>query len=685
MNVQRTLLASAVLSALSTLTSFAHAQANAGADATAAAPAPVAAPATGLANPVVPKVIVTATPFRDAEGDQILAPAKILAGDELRDKLGSSLGETLSQELGVSASGFGAGASRPIIRGMEGARVKMLENGMAVADVSGLSNDHAVSADGAIARQIEILRGPAALLYGSGAIGGLVNVVNERIPTALESKPTGQVEARGSTVDNGRNLSGSADAALGQFTIHVDGNLRDTDDYKIPGNRVLDDSTSAMSRLPHSKTHARDAGLGGSWVADWGFVGASVSRLTNLYGIPSDEGSRIDQEQTRYDIDSLVRAPFAGFESFKFKAGYTDYQHAELNEENEPEVVFKNNALETRAELTHKPVAGWHGTFGVQTENTRFSALSGEGAPDTVPVTRSTSRAAFLVEEVDVGAVRVNAGGRLESVKRKPVTGVNRSFDLKSASVGALWPFLPGYGVGATYSYAQRAPTTEELYSGGPHDATATFDIGNADFNKETSRNIELTVQKTAGLVRWKANLFRNKVKDFIYGNVTGNLLDEEGNPGDELRERIFEQGNATVRGAEAELEYNPFGAGLSGRVFADTSRGKLDGAGNLPLQPATRVGVSAGYKAGAWRTGLSLIHTQSQDRLASFENTETPGYNQLNANVSYTQKLGSQDVTWFLLAKNLTNDEIRVSTSVLKDIAPLPGRNIVFGVRTKF
>ena len=661
MNNQRTLLASAILSAFS---SMAHAQ---------------------LADPVVPQVVVTATPFGNSANDQILTPAKVLAGDELRDKTGSSLGETLSNELGVSASAFGAGASRPIIRGLEGARVKMLENGMAVSDVSGLSNDHAVAAEGAVAQQIEILRGPAALLYGSGAIGGLVNVVNERIPTALEPKLTGQVEVRASSVDQGRNASGTIDGSVDKLAWHVDGNARNAGDYKIPGYRVMGDADSASGRLPHSDTKERNFGLGGSFVDDWGFVGASVSHLTNVYGIPSDEGSKIDQRQTRYDIDSLVKAPLPGFESFKFKAGYTDYQHAELNDENAPEVIFQNHSLETRFELTHKPLAGWHGTFGVQTENTRFSALSAEGGPDTVPVTRSTSNAAFLVEETDFGPVRFNAGGRVERVKREPVTGIDRSFNLQSGSVGAMWPFIPGYGLGATLSYAQRAPSTEELYSAGPHDATVTFDVGNADFKKETSRNIELTVQKTTGLVRWKANLFRNKVSDFIYGHITGNLLDEEGNPGDELRERIFEQADATIHGAEAELEYNPTGAGWSGRVFADTSRGKLDAGGSLPLQPATRIGASTAYKMGAWRAGLSLVHAQSQDRLASFETSDTPSYNQLNANLSYTQKLDGNDLTWFLLAKNLTNDEIRVSTSVLKDISPLPGRNVVFGVRAKF
>lgn len=666
MNFQRTLLASAVLSALST---YSHAQ---------------TAPAT-TDEALTPRVIVTATPFGLGETDQILVPAKVLSGDELRDKLGATLGETLSQELGVSASAFGAGASRPIIRGLEGSRVKMLENGMAVSDVSGLSNDHAVSADGAAARQIEILRGPAALLYGSGAIGGLVNVVNERIPAALEDHIGGQAELRYSTVDRGRNGSASIDGSAGMIGFHVDGSAHRSDDYKIPGNRVLGDPASDSGRLWRSFTEQSTAGMGASVVGDWGHVGASVAKVDHLYGIPSFEGARIDMKQTRYDVDSKFKAPFPGLESVKVKFGYTDYQHEELNNENQAEIRYTNRAFESRVEASHQPLAGWHGTIGLQTENTNFAGKSTEGGPDTVPQTRSTSMAAFIVEERSFGKLRVNAGLRGETVERTPVAAAQRKFNLLSYSVGAMRDLVPGYSVGATVSVAQRAPTTEELYSSGPHEATETFDIGNAAFKKETSRNIELSLQKTTGLVRWKGNLFLNKVKDFIYGNVTGNLLDEEGNPGDELRERIFEQANASVRGAEAEVTYNQHGQGMTGRLFADTSRGKLDDGGSLPLQPATRVGAEVGYRKGPIRTGVSLVHALRQDRLAAFEESATPSYSQLGVNLSYTQRFGKHDVTWFMLARNLLNEEIRSSTSVLKDVSPLPGRSFVFGARAKF
>jgi iron complex outermembrane receptor protein len=631
----------------------------------------------------VQQVVVTANPLRNGEGDQILAPAKVLAGDELRDKVGSSLGETLQNELGVSASAFGAGASRPIIRGMEGSRVKMLENGMATSDVSGLSNDHAVASEGAVARQIEILRGPAALLYGSGAIGGLVNVVNERIPTALEDKPTGQAETRYSTVDNGRNLSGSLDGAAGHVGMHIDGNWRDTSDYKIPGG----------GRLHDSDTSERTIGAGASYIRDWGYVGVSANHLENNYGIPSAEGSRIDQRQDRYDLDSLLHDPFRGFETGRFKAGFTDYRHEELGEDLAPKVVFSNRSFESRLELTHKPLTigtlGFHGTFGAQTENTHFSALSAEGGPDTVPVTHSSSQAAFLVEETTVGTVAMNAGVRYEQVRREPVGNLERSFNLGSGSVGALWPFMPGYGAGLTLSYAQRAPSTDELYSGGPHDATVTFDVGDPNLKKEISRNVEFSLQKTSGLLRWKANLFRNNVSDFIYGHITGLTLDEEGNPGAgpdyPFRQRLFQQAPAHVQGAEAEMTWNASGMGWNGRLFADGSRGKLDSGENLPLQPADRFGASIGYRQASYRAGLSFTHARGQDRLAGFETTPTPGYKLVDANLSYTQKLASTDLTWFLLAKNLLNEEIRLSTSLLKDISPLPGRNFVFGVRAKF
>jgi iron complex outermembrane receptor protein len=258
-------------------------------------------------------------------------------------------------------------------------------------------------------------------------------------------------------------------------------------------------------------------------------------------------------------------------------------------------------------------------------------------------------------------------------------------------SVGALWSFIPGYGLGSTVSLAQRAPTAEELYSGGAHHPTETYDRGDPNLKKETSKNIDLSLQKTTEALRGRATVFQNKVQNFVYGAISDNLNYVEGS--DNATEKMelnrdFSQADATLRGAEAELSYNYYDPGWFGRVFADTSRGTLDNLGNLPLQPATRTGLSFGYQDSQWRSSLSVLHTSAHNRIASSsisEETTTPAYTRVDASINYVQRYGTTDVTWFLLARNLLNEEIRLSTSMLKDYIPQPGRNIMVGLRTRF
>lgn len=636
-------------------------------------------PASSLAQEKkMSAVIVTASPLGNDESVQILSPAKVLSGDELRTKLGGSLGETLSLELGVSASGFGAGASRPIIRGLEGPRIKILENGMAASDLSALSNDHAVGVSTSSATQIEVLRGPASLAYGSGAIGGLVNIVNGRIPDTLVGRPSGEVELRHSSVDQGNGLSVNADGSSGKIGLHVDGNLLRADDYRIPSGV-----------LASSFNRENNAGFGASHIDSWGHAGLSVGTLSKHYGIPTAELSQIDLSKTRIDFDSLIKAPWQGIESLRIKLAHTDYTHTELNNELIPQTRFNSNSLESRAELAHQPLDGWRGKIGLQNEGSRTSALSGDGSVNTLPLTRSTSLAAFIVEEKEFGPLLVNAGMRYESAQRTPEANLARSFGLTTWSGGGLWRLASGYGIGATYSVAQRAPTSEELYSGGPHEATGTFDIGNANFTKETSHNIDLSLKKMAGIWRWKGNLFQNKVRNFIYG-AYGGKVDENGVScpcaDESFTLRNWAQQNATLTGAEAEISYNAGNNGLSWRGFADTMRGRLDGGDNLPLQPAARLGLSAGYQQGGWRSSASLIRAAAHDRIAvSSGETPTAGYTRFDASLTYTQRYGTTEVSWFIIGKNLLNQDIRLSTSILKDYAPAPGRNIVVGVRSRF
>lgn len=677
MQFQSCLMRAAVLSALATMALSVHAQSN---DANNADK-----------KDEVSTVTLTSSPFGKTDGLQILNPAKILAGPELKTKVGTSLGETLGNELGVAASGFGAGASRPIIRGLEGPRVKILQNSLAVADVSSLSNDHAVATESATAQQIEILRGPAALLYGSGAIGGLINVVDNRIPTILIKDTTGEAELRYDSVNRERNANVHIDGSGGDIAWHLDGNVRKTDDYRIPGRTESANPDAPLGRLPTSFTRENSVTGGLSLIQNWGYVGVAIQNLNDKYGIPTDEKSFIDLQQTRYDLSGAIKAPFAHFKDLQFKAAYTDYKHSENAEDGSALSDFKNRSAETRLTIAHDIWAGWEGVWGIQTENTRFSALSAStGRPDTVPTTNSRTFAAFAVEQRKFGDVVINFGARVENVERKPRAEFQlekRDFTLGSASIGALWQISKEYAVGATVSYAQRAPTTEELYSNGPHESTATFDIGSIRLGKENSRNLELSLQKSTGMIRWKINAFVNKIDNFVFGSTDNVFVDEEGIPdldGEFLR-RNWSQAAATIRGAEAEISYNEHGEGLSLRGFADTSRGRLDGLGNLPLQPATRVGADIGYRQAGWRGVLSVVHAKAQDRLASFETFSTPSYTKVDVNLSYSHPFYNSQLTWFAYGKNLFNQDIRLATSVLRETVPQPGRGVVLGVRAAF
>jgi iron complex outermembrane receptor protein len=575
-----------------------------------------------------------------------------------------------------------SGSSRPIIRGLEGPRVKILQNGMSNGDLSAISNDHAVGASSLSAQQIEILRGPATLLYGSGAIGGAVNIVNGRIPTRLEERPTGEAELRASSVDSGSSFAFTADRAAGNIGLHIDGNMLRAGNYRIPGNSSVD-RDGDTGRLTFSGNRENNLGVGASMIQSWGYVGASVSQIDKLYGIRGhEEKSKIDLLQTRFDFDSLIRSPFEGFDALRIKVGQSDYRHTELHDGIEPHAKFTNRSLESRIELSHQPVAGWRGRLGMQTDGSTVQALNIDHPEEsTVPRTRSNSTAAFIVEETDIGDVRLNAGARIEQVGRRPTSTTNRNFTLGSASFGALWSFTPGYALGSTLSYAQRAPTAEELYSNGAHHPTETFDIGSSSLKKETSQNIDLSLQKTADRLRWKGNLFQNRVSNFVYGRLGGTVVED----GETLTERFFSQANATIRGYELDVSYNLYEYGWFGRAFADDSRGTLDNLGYLPLQPVMRLGTTVGYQDANWRSTLSILNASAQSRLASTEENKAPGYTRVDANISWRQRIGENELTWFASARNLLNEEIRLSTSLLKDYVPQPGRNFLVGVRARF
>ncbi|MEN9944931.1 MAG: hypothetical protein RLY18_889 [Pseudomonadota bacterium] len=647
----------------------------------------------------------------------ILTPTKILQGNELQDKLGTTLGATIGNELGVSQTGYGLGASRPVMRGLEGARVQILQNGLSVGDVSSISADHAVASPVANARQIEILRGAAALLYGSGSSGGLVNIVNDRILTTLPGEATGSANTSYDSVSNGRAASGHVDTSFESIAIHVDTAINNNQNYRIPGNSTQGGPNQVWGvppggpfenytgKLPNSFNNQNNLGVGASYIGKSGYTGISVERMNNNYGIPTPEGGMIAQSQNRYDFQHQTRDPFAGFSSIKFSAANSNYNHTEFSITNgayTPAALWKNIANEARLELAHKAVMGWKGTFGAQVTRSSVEATEVEtGSYAILPSTKTNSNALFWIEEGRWGALQGNLGLRYDLVSQNPnqvsefqnpgVVGgnpttpslLNRNFNLISYSAGGLWNFTNGYGTGLSYTVSQRAPSAQELYSYGIHESTATFAVGNSNLSKETSHNLELNLQKTLGKVRGKVNVYLNKFNNYIYGFYTGQTATNA----EDFSVVQAQQAAATIKGAEGELTYNWGNVGSGARLFADASQGTFDAGGNLPLQPAPRVGLQVAHQKNGWLANASYTYSFQQNRLADWEVGPTPSYSLLNAGLSYTEKINKVSWTGYMMLRNILNDDIRYATTpmAVRLYAPQPGRSLMVGVRANF
>ena len=654
---------------------------------------------------------------READGG-ILSPSKVLSGDELQNKLSGTLGATLANELGVSATGYGSGASRPVIRGLDGARVQILQNGLSVGDVSSISPDHAVANPIQNAHQIEILRGAAALLYGSGSSGGLVNVVNDRIVTSMPDTVSGSLNTSYETVNQGKTANIELDAPAGPLALHLDTAISNSNNYRIPGfaeqggpnaNWAINPGNPVnvpySGKLPFSYSNQNSLGLGASYVRSDGYTGFSLERMNHNYGIPTSEGGFIQQSQNRYDFAHQTNDPFDGFSSIKVSAANTNYQHTEYTNNGIASTLWNNKATEARVELAHKELLGSKGIIGAQITGSTLNATDlASNSYAIVPQTKSNSNALFVIEEGRYGPVKTSLGARYNYASQNPNSGTqfpsassqefvpssyappslqNRQFNLMSYSAGGLLDIARGYGLGLAYTVSQRAPSAQELYSYGPHDSTATFDVGNSNLGTETSHNVEVSFQKTLGLVKSKASIYRNQFTNYIYGFYTGAYSQANSN----FSVVQASQANASIRGAEGELTYNWNETGVGARVFGDISQGSFDAGGNLPLQPAPRLGSELAYQRNGWLTSATYIYSYQQNRLANWEIGPTPSYNLVNANLSYTERIGKVNWTAYLVLKNLLNEEIRYATSpmAVRLYAPQPGRSLMMGVRAAF
>ncbi|KLI99089.1 TonB-dependent receptor [Luteimonas sp. FCS-9] len=652
--------------------------------------------------------------------NRIASPVSVISGDDVVASGAATLGEALSGQPGVHADTFGAGASRPVIRGQVGPRVKVLSDSSAVLDASDISPDHAVTVDPLLGERIEVLRGPATLLYGGGAIGGVVNVLDNKVPTELpEGGLSGRFVLRGNSVADERAFGAGVSAQLGSnLVLHVETSRRDTEDYRAPG---LDEA-----RVDGTFSDSRNSSVGLSWVGDKGYVGLAYSYREEDYGLPGhsheyegchphgsalhcgshdhghDDGhdhdhdhdhghehvAIVDLESKRFDLRGEYRDPFAGISRVRFRSSYTDYKHDELDE-GEVATTFTNKGHDSRVEFEHAPIGLWTGVFGLQHADTEFGA---DGVEAFMPDVDTRTTGLFVIEHLDLNEQwHFELGARHEWVDHDPIDDArgrpSYSDTATSFSGAAIWSFRPDLSLTFSASRSERAPHAQELYARGVHLATNTYECGlvghpltcgglenNADYGNESSKNYELTLRKTAGDLTFSVGAFANDFDGYIYARTLDRFED--------FRLIKYTQSDAEFRGFEAEADYrinDMFSVG----VFGDRVTAKFaDGSGYVPRIPPSRLGARLNADIGAFGGELEYFHASAQRDIADFE-TESPAYDMLNLSVNY--RLPDGNTRLFLRGSNLLDEQIWNHTSFLADTVPLPGRNLTFGVSLAF
>lgn len=651
----------------------------------------------------VEEVVVSAVPI-ERTVEQLAQPTGVVDGATLARRQGASIGEAVADEPGVSATYFGPIASRPVVRGQYGERVTVLSNGLDSLDASALSEDHAVSADTILSERIEIVRGPATLLYGSGAAGGLVNVIDSRIHEAPPEPERGGALAVGFDSASEKRF-GAIKLHVGNDRVvgHFDGFRRATGDVSIPGFaesarlRASDEHTGgAYGRIDNSASETTSAAAALSLLADHGFAGLSLHRYETNYGVPGhaheehdeeedaladedEEDITIDLEQTRADLHAALDLDQV-FERIDLRLARNAYEHVEF-EGTEVGTVYENDGLDMRLGLRQRPFGDLQGSVGVQFKSVELDA---RGEEAFVPSSRTRQLSVFAFEELAVGQAWVVQGSaRLERQEiETPVAGSEDETAL-GAALGAIWTVGDGLTLAVNAALTERNPNATELYALGPHVAVQRFERGaiargDGALTKERSGNIDFTLRGKHERVEWSATLFRNRVDDYILLAPTS--LVEDGLP-------VFDyvQRDAELYGFEAELTYDLLDTAtnhLHARVFSDYVHGEQRASGDyLPRLPPLRVGFGVHYTRGALDTAFRLTRHARQEKTASFE-LPTDAYTMLDVEVSHRFDAG---VLAYLRGTNLLDDDARRHASPLKEIAPLPGVSLAAGLRWNF
>ena len=667
-------------------------------------------------------VMITSAPGPDRASDELIGNATALERTDIVRDLSSTLGDTLSGEPGIASTFFGQGASRPVLRGLGAERVQVLTNGIGVIDVSAASPDHQVTADGIDADKIEILRGPAALAYGGQAIGGVVNVIDGLIAESLpEAAVSGDALGAYNSVSEGTELAGRAKFATGPIVFAVTASQRDFGNYDVPGFvesarlRALEEAENpplpgaeedeATGQVENSYLDTETYGAGLSWVGDKGFAGIAIRSQEATYGLPGhaheeeapapgappaeEELPFIGLEQTRYDFRAGLDLDGNFLKRVTGSVALADYTHTEFEGPGEPGTLFETSGLEARAEVDHE-IAGFEGAFGLQLLDKELFT-EGDEAFITPTDTRSTALFLYEAREWDSG-FGVEGGLRAERLTHDNSVAGEREFDLFGASAGLHQHTESGYFMGAQLSYTERAPNESELFAFGPHLATSQFEVGDLSLDKERGLNLE-------GTLRWKndwltigANVFVTNFSDFIF--LTPGTIDEGAGPVDEadgLPVFVFTQDDATFTGGElygeALFDDGPLGANWTVKGGLDFVNAELDNNGNVPFVPPLRLTADADAAWGLFELGAGLEWAGDQDETGAGQ-LPTDGYTLVNLRSALNLSelgIGADGTQAFVEVRNATDEEARLSTSVLKDLLPLPGRNVRAGLRLTF
>lgn len=634
------------------------------------------------------EVIVTAP----LEGSRIesLQGAEVLRRDDIVAQLNGNLGETLDASPGISTTFFGAGASRPIIRGLGEDRVRVLQNGIGTIDASTISPDHAVTSDALDADRIEVLRGSAALAYGGNAIGGVVNVIDQSIPTRAIDGMAFQGLAAYSSVDEGGHGAANLGFGAGDVAFRLSASASETDPYETP-----------LGVAENQYTSTRAYGAGGALTGDWGFAGLAVKQTENEYGLlphhAGEPAGRIEMEQTRIESRGDFRINLGPFDRLDYGIQHADYEHTEFEGDGEPGTTFTSEGWEARLETHHRGEV-LRGALGLQLSDVDSNAIGEEAF---ISATNTRDAGVFVVERLDFGRWGLEGGARYEQRELDNVDVGARDFDTWSASAGVFFRPSPNWFIGGTLARTERAPTAVELFSDGLHLATESYELGDPDLSPETALSFEISARRQSGPLSFEINLYRIDFEDYIALINSGVTfwVDEDNDidgfdppdaaPVDAELFPVFEfvQRDALFTGGEISARARLFEVGsfqVSADVAYDWVRASFAGGEAPPRIPPRSFTAGLEAENSYWTSRLEMVHTGRQNRIAAFE-TPTEDFTFLNASLAF--RPGGENGPWTIRldGRNLTDELGRVHSSFLKEELPLPGRNLRFTVLVDF